>query len=97
MFEPLLGQLNDVPSGGRTRFNRLGIEVAPRKGCALLFFPGFVSGLVDIRAMHEARKAVDRKYVCQIWIRGGPLPAEAQEHDTAGAMGHRLLSALYAS
>jgi prolyl 4-hydroxylase len=87
--------LNDVLNGGRTRFNRLGLEVAPRKGCAVVFLPGCVdTGQLDYRVLHEARPAVDRKYVCQIWIRERQLPPEAREFT---GMGHRLLEALHAS
>ena len=86
--------LNDVARGGETRFNRLGFDVLPRKGCAVLFFPGFADhGGLDARALHEARPAVDRKYVCQVWIRESELPQEGAE---GGGMGHRLLEALYA-
>jgi prolyl 4-hydroxylase len=87
--------LNDVPSGGHTRFNRLGIEVAPRKGVALVFFPGFLDGRLDPAALHEALPAIDRKYVCQVWIKQRDLGLEA-ETEYVG-MGHRLLDALYSS
>ena len=87
--------LNDVATGGHTRFNRLGIELAPRKGTALVFFPGFLDGGLDSGALHEARPAVDRKYVCQIWIRQHEL-GQVAETEYVG-MGHRLLDALYSS
>lgn len=86
--------LNDVARGGRTRFNRLGIEVSPRKGTAVLFFPGFADGDLDERALHEALPAVDRKYVCQIWIRQYTLPPEPAT-GLGGGMGHLLLEALH--
>lgn len=90
----ILVYLNDVPAGGRTRFNALGLEVAPRKGCAIVFFPCFAdTGTLDPRALHEARPAVDRKYVCQLWVRQCELPPAMQEHE---GVGHRLLEALYA-
>ena len=85
--------LNDVPAGGHTRFNRLGIEISPRKGAALIFFPAFLDGGLDPLSMHEARPAVDRKYVCQVWVRQRELGAQA-EAEYVG-MGHRLLDALY--
>ena len=87
--------LNDVPRGGHTRFNRLGFEVAPRKGCAVVFFPGCAdTGALDSRALHEARPAEDRKYVCQIWVRQRALSTAGQEFQ---GVGHRLLEALYAN
>ena len=86
--------LNDATAGGHTRFNRLGFEVAPRKGCAVIFFPGFAdTGELDPRVLHEARPAVDTKYVCQIWIRERELEPDQVEYQ---GMGHRLLEALYA-
>ncbi len=45
----LLVYLNDVAAGGATRFERLGVTVAPRAGRALLFFPAFADGSPDAR------------------------------------------------
>ena len=88
--------LNDVQKGGSTRFNRLGIEVTPRKGCACVFFPGMHdTGALDPRALHEARPAVDKKYVCQIWVRQTSLPPDADGKEDGFGMGHKLLAALY--
>ena len=72
----------------------LGIDVAPRKGSALLFFPGFVEGGLDTRALHEARPAEDQKYVCQIWVRERALPEFGRENH---GLGHRLLEGLMES
>jgi prolyl 4-hydroxylase len=83
--------LNDVFRGGATRFPTLGIDVAPRKGCALVFFPAFTDGGIDPDGLHEALPAVERKYVCQVWVRQRELPEAELEHD---GMGHRLLAAL---
>ena len=85
--------LNDVPAGGHTRFNRLGFEVKPRKGTAVVFFPGYLDGGLDPNALHEARPAEDRKYVCQIWVKQDPIGTGA-ETEYVG-MGHRLLHALH--
>lgn len=84
--------LNDVLRGGATKFNRLGFCVAPRKGAAVVFFPGFVEGGLCQQALHEAMPAVDRKYVCQIWLRQFSLPPEAREFH---GFGHLLLDALH--
>jgi hypothetical protein len=85
--------LNDVARGGCTRFNRIGLELRPRKGTAAIFFPSFVDGGSDRQTLHEACPAIDRKYVCQLWVRQRELPAEDRD---LPAMGHRLLEALYA-
>mmetsp|Transcript_22931 Transcript_22931/g.54091 ORF Transcript_22931/g.54091 Transcript_22931/m.54091 type:complete len:529 (+) Transcript_22931:38-1624(+) len=67
----VLTYLNDVSKGGATAFPRLNVEVRPRKGMALVFFPATVDGHVDGNALHEACPAVDVKYVSQVWIRQG--------------------------
>jgi hypothetical protein len=36
----VLVYLNDVAQGGATRFDKLGLEIRPKKGQCLLFFPG---------------------------------------------------------
>jgi prolyl 4-hydroxylase len=62
--------LNDVARGGTTRFPLLdNLEVAPRRGRAVVFFPGFVDGTLDPQLFHEARPAQDVKWVSQVWVR----------------------------
>lgn len=65
----VLTYLNDVPQGGHTAFPALNMEVTPKKGMALVFFPATVDGLLDRNALHAAMPAVDVKYVSQVWIR----------------------------
>jgi len=67
----VLVYLNDVNVGGSTSFPALNLEVQPRKGMALVFFPATVDGLLDKMALHAALPAVDTKYVSQVWIRQG--------------------------
>lgn len=67
----VLVYLNDVPRGGSTAFPNLNIEVQPRRGMALVFFPSSLDGLLDKMALHAAMPAVDVKYVSQVWIRQG--------------------------
>lgn len=64
----VLVYLNDVASGGGTRFPYLELEVRPRMGAALVFFPSLLSGRVDHTTLHEALPAGDTKYVCQLWV-----------------------------
>ena len=47
----------------------LNLDVRPRKGMAVVFFPATVDGLLDKNALHAACPAVDTKYVSQVWIR----------------------------
>lgn len=63
--------LNDVESGGETKFNHLGISVKPKAGSILLFFPAFSDGTPDERTLHTATDANDIKWVTQQWIARG--------------------------
>ena len=65
----VLVYLNDVPRGGATRFPALGLDVQPRQGMALIFFPATVDGFLDKMALHAALPAIDTKFVSQVWIR----------------------------
>ncbi|KAL3807260.1 hypothetical protein ACHAXA_004636 [Cyclostephanos tholiformis] len=65
----LLVYLNDVTRGGATAFTNLNVEVRPRRGMAVVFFPSTLDGLLDRMALHAALPAVDVKYVSQVWIR----------------------------
>jgi prolyl 4-hydroxylase len=65
----VLCYLNDVQEGGATAFPSLGIEVRPKRGKCLLFFPGHMDGRLDTRVLHAARPALDTKWVCQVWVR----------------------------
>jgi prolyl 4-hydroxylase len=65
----LLVYLNDITQGGATAFPNLNIEVRPRRGMAVVFFPSTLDGLLDRMALHAALPAVDVKYVSQVWIR----------------------------
>lgn len=67
----VLVYLNDVIQGGQTSFPNLNLNVQPRQGMALIFFPATVDGILDPQALHAALPAVDTKYVSQIWIRQG--------------------------
>lgn len=64
----LLLYLNTVERGGSTVFPGLDLEVKPEQGKALLFFPSFADGKPDHRTLHEARPAVDDKWIAQVWI-----------------------------
>lgn len=65
----VLVYLNDVSEGGATRFPLLDVEVRPKRGRALVFFPGNSDGSIDTALVHEACKAVDTKWVTQVWVR----------------------------
>lgn len=65
----VLVYLNDVQKGGQTVFPALNLQVQPKKGMALVFFPATVDGLLDKMALHAALPAIDTKYVSQVWLR----------------------------
>lgn len=67
----VLVYLNDVERGGETRFPALKLDVRPKRGKAIVFFPATVDGYLDQRLIHAALPAVDVKYVSQVWIRQG--------------------------
>ncbi|GMH90422.1 hypothetical protein TrST_g5531 [Triparma strigata] len=69
--------LNDVQSGGETRFSQLEVSIKPREGMAVLFFPAKLptdeedpGGLAE-RLMHESMTAVDEKYILQQFVWSG--------------------------
>lgn len=76
----VLCYLNDVPegAGGRTRFGRLGLDVDPRKGQALLFFPADAAGAFDERVEHEGEAFTGEggaeKWVARIWMHQDSVP-----------------------
>ena len=59
----------NVDIGGATAFPALNLQVQPRRGMALVFFPATVDGLLDRMALHAALPALEMKYVSQVWIR----------------------------
>jgi hypothetical protein len=66
--------LNTVENGGATSFDRLGFDVAPVQGNALLFFPTKSSDplAVDDLLTHESLVAGDEKCIIQMFGRIGP-------------------------
>ena len=58
--------------GGDTRFTRMNLRVAPRKGAALVFFPADArTWEADGLTEHEGSEAVDDKWIAQLFGRGG--------------------------
>jgi len=66
----VLVYLNDVPSGGCTRFEHLELDVKPEKGKCLVFFPSTVAAMPDPRTLHTATEAENghEKWVSQLWV-----------------------------
>ena len=74
----VLVYLNDVLRGGETHFPLLGLRVAPRGGCALVFFPGTLDGRADVDTLHAAlpASAGHTKWVAQVWVHEGEVVAD---------------------
>lgn len=83
----LLVYLNDVDNGGTTRFGKLpaadykrqvkgarNLEIIPKKGDAILFFPADADGNFDERTEHEGCPAVDEKWIARIWRHTARVP-----------------------
>eukprot|EP00571_Detonula_confervacea_P009044 CAMPEP_0172316080 /NCGR_PEP_ID=MMETSP1058-20130122/27219_1 /TAXON_ID=83371 /ORGANISM="Detonula confervacea, Strain CCMP 353" /LENGTH=313 /DNA_ID=CAMNT_0013030315 /DNA_START=277 /DNA_END=1218 /DNA_ORIENTATION=+ len=83
----LLVYLNDVANGGTTRFGKLpaadyerqvkgerNLNIIPKKGDALLFFPADKNGRFDERTEHEGCPAVDEKWIARIWRHTDRVP-----------------------
>ena len=83
----ILVYLNDVEKGGATRFEHLDVEVQPKRGKALVFFPSSAACMNDARTLHTATPAEDghEKWVSQLWIASStppvPTPEELEEHN----------------
>jgi hypothetical protein len=75
----VLVYLNDVARGGATSFPNINLQIQPRQGMALVFFPATVDGVLDRQALHAALPALDIKYVSQIWIRQGMYFGQASK------------------
>ena len=65
----ILIYLNDVTEGGCTSFSKLNLQIKPKKGMALVFFPATIDGKLDENELHAADRVIDEKYVCQVWVR----------------------------
>lgn len=82
----LLVYCNEVHDGGRTVFRDLlapgksgsptQLQVQPRRGRALLFFPTDANGLPDERTLHAGEPAETAKWIAQLWVHPGQYFAE---------------------
>eukprot|EP00112_Aurelia_sp_Birch-Aquarium-sp1_P010796 Seg2294.3 transcript_id=Seg2294.3/GoldUCD/mRNA.D3Y31 product="putative prolyl 4-hydroxylase 10" protein_id=Seg2294.3/GoldUCD/D3Y31 len=67
-FATILVYLQDVKSGGETKFPKLGISVKPKKGRALVWNNMKPDGSCDPMSVHNAAKVVNgRKVIIQRW------------------------------
>ena len=60
--------LNDVPSGGTTLFPKLGLDIVPKRGMAVVHFPMSLDLVEDALTEHQGSAALDEKWVLTTWI-----------------------------
>jgi len=75
-FATLLIYLNDVPTGGKTRFPRAvnnynaeGLEIKPKAGRAVLFYNMLEDGNVDDLSQHGSNPTTEHeKWLANLWV-----------------------------
>ena len=61
--------MNDVEEGGETEFSRLGVEVQPKQGCALIWNSLNPQGMPNPNTVHQAHPVLrGEKYVITKWF-----------------------------
>jgi len=60
--------LNDVPEGGTTLFTKLGLEIRPKRGLAVIHFPMSLELIEDDRTEHQGSLAIDEKWILTTWV-----------------------------
>jgi len=100
----LLVYLDDVPEGGKTTFRDLQtggtdangrpnrLEVAPKRGRALIFFPSNpADGVPDDRTLHAGEPTGHEKWIAQLWLHERPynpnVPAGTSHAEAAPRIG----------
>ena len=91
----VLVYLNDVPNGGVTRFEHLDLNVQPKKGKCLVFFPASVAAMPDPRTLHTATEAEDgcEKWVSQLWVSHSTPPVATGSSGSSASAGQPATTA----
>jgi hypothetical protein len=89
----VLVYLNDVARGGATKFGKLGVQIAPRRGDACVFFPATADGAFDDRLEHEGEVCGEEKWIGRVWVHQRPIRgANGVAPRTIAALGGSVLS-----
>lgn len=64
----LFTYLNDVQDGGKTSFVKLGLDITPKKGMAVVHFPMTIDLVEDKRTEHQGSMAIDEKWILTAWV-----------------------------
>lgn len=66
----IITYLSDVEAGGATSFPNIGLEIQPRKGCAIFFANTDTWGVLDQQTLHAGEPVVRGvKYIATKWLR----------------------------
>jgi prolyl 4-hydroxylase len=66
----IITYLSDVEEGGATSFPNIGLEVQPRKGCAVFFANTDTDGVPDQKTLHAGEPVMRGvKYIATKWLR----------------------------
>jgi prolyl 4-hydroxylase len=66
----IITYLSDVEEGGATSFPNIGLEVQPRKGCAVFFANTDANGVPDQQTLHAGEPVVRGvKFIATKWLR----------------------------
>jgi prolyl 4-hydroxylase len=60
--------LNDVATGGTTVFTKIGLEIRPKRGMAVIHFPMSQDLVEDGMTEHQGSVAFDEKWILTAWI-----------------------------
>jgi hypothetical protein len=60
--------LNDVKAGGTTLFTKVGLEIEPKRGMAVVHFPMSSDLVEDEMTEHQGSVAMDEKWILTTWI-----------------------------
>ncbi|GFH51220.1 hypothetical protein CTEN210_07696 [Chaetoceros tenuissimus] len=78
--------LNTCSEGGATKFDKLGFQVQPERGSALVFYPADENLDADERTIHQSLPAVDEKYIVQLFGRYERVPPPLGIPDSFGSL-----------